>query len=101
MASNEVLIFVVDDEPTIIENLQHALEDAGYAVSSASNGEDAMVFVESKAHDFRGLVTDINLPGDITGWDIAHRARELNPTLPVVYMYSSAEGRLGLSLLPI
>ena len=33
------------------------------------------------------MVTDVNLPpGDVTGWDVAKRARELHPELPVVYM---------------
>lgn len=90
MVSTEVLIFVVEDEPLILENLRDALEDAGYVVTSASNGDDAMNLVESKAHDFRALVTDVNLPGEITGWNIAHRARELNPALPVVYMTGAA-----------
>jgi DNA-binding response OmpR family regulator len=32
-------------------------------------------------------VTDVNLsPGKLTGWDVAKRARELQPTLPVVYI---------------
>ena len=90
VASTEVLVFVVEDEATILETLQHALEDAGYAVTSASSGDDAITLLESKAHDFRALVTDVNLPGNFTGWQIAHRARELNPTLPVVYMTGAA-----------
>jgi FixJ family two-component response regulator len=36
------------------------------------------------------LITDVNLPGPVTGWDIAHRARELNPGLPVIYMTGGA-----------
>ena len=86
MASNEILVFVVDDESMIIENLRHALEDAGYTVSSASSGDDAMSLVDSEAHEFRALVTGVNLHGKVTGWDLAHRARELNPKLPVIYM---------------
>jgi DNA-binding response OmpR family regulator len=31
-------------------------------------------------------VTDVNLPGEISGWDIARRAREINDKLPVIYM---------------
>jgi FixJ family two-component response regulator len=32
------------------------------------------------------LVTDIRLPGESDGWDLARRARELNAQLPVVYV---------------
>ena len=32
-------------------------------------------------------MTDVNLsPGKLPGWDVAKRARELQPTLPVVYI---------------
>lgn len=26
------------------------------------------------------------MPGKLTGWDVGHRARELLPTVPVIYM---------------
>ena len=33
------------------------------------------------------LATDINLGSDkLTGWDVARRAREIEPELPIVYM---------------
>jgi DNA-binding response OmpR family regulator len=36
---------------------------------------------------YRALVTDINLePDKLDGWDVARRAREIDPSFPVVYM---------------
>ena len=67
MASTEIRVPVVDDEPIIIADLQLGLEEAGYAVISAPTADDAMAFVESKAHELRALVTDINLRGKVTG----------------------------------
>ncbi len=32
------------------------------------------------------MVTDINLGAQGSGWELARRARQLNPDLPVVYM---------------
>ena len=32
------------------------------------------------------LVTDINLRGRIDGWEVAQRAREIDPHFPVVYI---------------
>src|SRR4051794_10525054 len=40
--SSSKLILVVDDDPAIQEALQDALEDEGYAVSLAGNGEEAL-----------------------------------------------------------
>jgi len=36
------------------------------------------------------LITDINLPGKLSGWEAAKRARELNPDIPVIYMTGAA-----------
>jgi len=35
---------------------------------------------------YRALLTDIDLKGKLTGWDVARRARELDPEMPVIYM---------------
>jgi DNA-binding response OmpR family regulator len=82
----KVLIFVVEDEETIQEVLKYALEDAGFAVSAASSGEDAMKMLDTNGEFFRGLVTDVNLGSTTTGWDVAKRAREIIDQLPVVYV---------------
>jgi CheY-like chemotaxis protein len=42
--------------------------------------------------EIRALITDINLQDQITGWEVARRAREIFPDLPLVYVTSiSAE----------
>lgn len=92
MTTTDILIFVVDDESLIQEVLETALQDGGFAVTSASSGEDAIAILESKIPDIRALITDVNLiPGKLTGWDVGRRARELNPDIPVIYM-SGASG---------
>jgi len=35
---------------------------------------------------YRALVTDIQLRGVIEGWEVAKRARQIDPELPIVYM---------------
>ena len=39
---------------------------------------------------YRALVTDINLLGRIDGWEVAKRAREIDPAFPVIYMTAAA-----------
>ena len=34
----------------------------------------------------RALVTDVNLLGTMDGWEVAKRAREIDPEFPIVYM---------------
>lgn len=49
-----------------------------------------MKLLESEKEKYRALVTDINLLGRLDGWEVARRAREINPELPVVYMTGAA-----------
>jgi CheY-like chemotaxis protein len=37
------------------------------------------------------LVTDVNLRGDLNGWEVARQIREKEPSLPVIYMTAYAE----------
>ncbi|MCA1411735.1 response regulator [Bradyrhizobium sp. NBAIM20] len=60
-----------------------ALRDAGYHVIHASTGEEALAWCKRRVADV--LVTDVRLPGEVDGWQIAERCREDDPDLPVIY----------------
>jgi CheY-like chemotaxis protein len=40
--------------------------------------------------NYRALVTDINLRGRMTGWEVAKQARQIEPEFPIVYMTGAA-----------
>ncbi len=81
-----ILVFIVEDEETIQFLLKEALTEGGFAVTTARNGEEAMAMLDQDGADYRALITDVNLPGKLTGWDVARHAREINDTLPIIYM---------------
>ncbi|MCW6512022.1 response regulator transcription factor [Lichenifustis flavocetrariae] len=81
-----ILVFVVEDQEHIQHLLQEGLTDGGFSVSMASTGEEAIAMLDAEGASFSALITDINLPGQLTGWDVAKHARELSETLPVIYM---------------
>jgi CheY-like chemotaxis protein len=86
-----VCVLLVEDEGLIAEMISLALEDRGYCVSISDNAEDALErLVSGESVDL--LFTDINLPGAMDGADLALRAREMKPDLPVIF----ASGRWGL-----
>jgi CheY-like chemotaxis protein len=67
--------------------IEGALQSGGYVTVSETNGETAI----KKLHalpDIRAVVTDINLLGKKTGWEVARKARERSPDIPVVYVSS-------------
>ena len=84
---NAVLILVVDDEKLVRELLKTELEESGYKFIEAESGEEAVAWLD-KHKSVRGLVTDVKLGGkrELTGWDVARHAREINPDIAVVYM---------------
>jgi DNA-binding response OmpR family regulator len=47
---------------------------------------EAVTLLQSRAANYRALVTDISLKGRIDGWEIAKKAREKDSAFPNVYM---------------
>jgi len=81
-----ILVFVVEDEEAIRHLLDEALTEAGFAVTMASDGEEAMTMLDAADAAFAALITDVNLPGKFTGWEVAVHGREINGALPVIYI---------------
>ena len=81
-----VTVLVVEDEGMIRALLEDAFEDAGFEAVIAHSGEEALGYLEADAARFRAVLTDIRLGGHVDGWQVAVRARELMPYMPVVYM---------------
>lgn len=80
------LLLLVEDEKPIAEFVTHALEDGGYSVIAANTGNSAIRSLDENISNICGLITDIRLPDGPDGWEVARRARELKPDIPVVYM---------------
>ena len=90
MQNSVVLVLVVEDESSLQELVQEALTEGGFESEAVASGEEAVKLLEANKTKFRALLTDINLRGTLTGWDVAKRARELNPEIPVIYMTGAA-----------
>jgi DNA-binding response OmpR family regulator len=79
-------LFLVEDDALIRELLEASLTEAGFEVVEVSCGTKALAHFEADAARFRAVITDIRLGVGPDGWAVARRARELVPTMPVVYM---------------
>jgi CheY-like chemotaxis protein len=80
----QALILLVEDEFLISELVEYSLLRSGYAVHREPTGDKAIAQLDA-TKGFVGLVTDIRMPGQATGWDVARHARGLNPSMAVVY----------------
>jgi len=60
MSEDKKRILVVDDEPDVLTFLSTLLEDNGYAVVTATNGEEALSQIEKSLPDL--ITLDITMP---------------------------------------
>lgn len=82
-----LVILVVEDEELIRSVVEESLDDGGFKVVLASTANAAVKLLDEPDPKYRALVTDINLgKSELTGWDVARHAREIDPDLAVVYM---------------
>jgi CheY-like chemotaxis protein len=76
-------ILVVEDEPLIRLDTACTLEAAGFKVVEAENADDALNQIRHNP-DIGLVITDINMPGTMSGLALAMRVRELWPRIRVV-----------------
>nr|WP_281243373.1 response regulator transcription factor [Jiangella alba] len=95
-------LLVVDDEATVRELLSAALRFAGFGVSSAATGSEAVAAAEAEPPDL--VLLDVMLP-DMDGFEVVRRLRELatrsRGPVPVLFLTArdrQADKVTGLSL---
>jgi two-component system OmpR family response regulator len=76
-------LLVVDDEPNIVELLSASLRFAGYDVSTATNGTEALK--KAKEVDPDLVVLDVMMPG-LDGFDVVRRLRAEDRHVPVLFL---------------
>jgi|HubBroStandDraft_1064217.scaffolds.fasta_scaffold07189_6 CheY-like chemotaxis protein len=77
-------ILVVEDEDDVRELVATSLRHRGFSVLSVPNAEVALqILMEQVKFDL--LFTDIVMPGIIDGFELADRAKRLQPDLKILY----------------
>jgi len=80
------LILVIEDEYLLQADVEKVLTDAGFATDIVSSGEEALTLLMGGNKHPSALVTDVRLAGRLTGWEVAKRIREKDPSFPVIYV---------------
>ena len=79
-------ILVVDDEPVILELIEHALSTGDYSVSNARDGVEALaLFSESPYHL---VITDFEMPR-MKGDELVEKLRRLVPGQRIIMVSSN------------
>ncbi|MBX9592479.1 MAG: response regulator [Hyphomonadaceae bacterium] len=82
--SRSGVVVVVEDEWLVRDDIVHELKAGGWEVLEASTAEGAIGLLhENRRIDI--LVTDIQLAGYLSGWDVAEAFRAAQPKMPVIY----------------
>jgi CheY-like chemotaxis protein len=81
---NGCTVLLVDDEEDLLEIASAYAEELGCKVLTAIDGQRALEILESPVV-VHVMLTDIIMPGGITGAALAQRARILRPELKIVY----------------
>ncbi len=86
---SDIHILVVDDEEDVVEVVSHFLEQEGYTVQKAYDGEEAL---EKASPDIDLILLDIMLPG-VDGYEVCRRLRTRveTETIPIIFLSAKIE----------
>ncbi|MDB5454792.1 MAG: multi-sensor hybrid histidine kinase [Caulobacter sp.] len=76
-------LLVVEDDPAVLALTSDWLQELGYAVTTATNADAALRHLRGRK-SFDLLFSDVVMPGGMSGFDLARKARNLRPDLGVL-----------------
>ena len=88
-------LLIIDDDEHTLESMEKYFRMRGYAVTSASNGLDALKLMEHRS-DFDLIITDIVMP-DVSGIAVISVAKKMLPNLPLIAITGWGEHPEGLA----
>ncbi len=88
-------VLVVEDNPNVRKMVIRQLRDLGYKIVEANNGPSAIKLIE-QGTTFDLLLTDIVMPGGMTGFQLADHLRQGRSNIKILY----TSGYTELAALP-
>jgi DNA-binding response OmpR family regulator len=74
---------LVEDEEMLLDLLQTLLEDHGYRVLVARDGQQALDVYKLHQHEVSVVLSDMGLP-KLGGWEVFQRLKKLNPNVKCI-----------------
>ena len=87
-STNSPVILIADDDRDILSIIETILQEDGYQTLTASDGEQAVMLVQT--HAVQLLILDIMMP-KMNGDEAAKCIRKINPSIPIVAMSAQSE----------
>jgi CheY-like chemotaxis protein len=93
---NEPLVFVIDDEPDIVDILTDMLEGSGYKIKGFTQALEAISAIDKLKP--QAIFTDMNMP-ELTGFEVLKKVHAIDPDLPVVFVSAHLSKQLLIDAL--
>jgi len=100
VAGRGELLLLVEDEPLLRLAAVRSLLQLGYRVLEASTAAEALQLWEQNPLQVQLLITDMSMPGDMSGLELTRRLQLARPGLPVILMSGYSPELLGLGQVP-
>lgn len=78
-----IVVLIVEDEFLVRMVTSNMLADGGYDVLEAGNAAEALILINARA-DISLIFTDVDMPGDVNGFGLAHLVHTRTPHLPII-----------------
>jgi PAS domain S-box-containing protein len=79
-------ILLIEDETVVGDICENFLSQLGYGVVRADTGENAIQILHDRNFEFDGIVSDVVLPGPLTGPNVVELAIQQNPAIGILMM---------------
>lgn len=96
-ARETAAVLIVEDEALVRMVAEDTLSDAGLETFAAGDAAEGLVLLEEQP-SIAVLFTDLNMPGDMDGLELARRVHQLRPDVEIIV--TSGKQRLKDSELP-
>jgi CheY-like chemotaxis protein len=86
---------VVEDEEQVRETVVEQLRGLGYTVEQAANGADGLALAQLQSNAFDLVLTDVVMPGPVSGRDLADAVLSKWPATRIVFMSGYTQDSMG------
>lgn len=87
----DTLCLIVDDEPAVRTYLSALLQRKGIQSLEAANAVEALCILKKLGDEIDLIISDIQMPGDFNGLDLAYSVKSLPFSVPVILISGDAE----------
>ena len=90
-------ILLIDDDQDLLRSFQFALENQGFSIFTAANGQDGFDMLQNEIPDL--LVLDVMMDTNLEGYNLLHKIKKEDRfrDLPVILLTGMAD-QLGVNL---